>query len=299
MWAGLTAGEYPVPAGIPWKRTGCGISAVFAWRVKCRSSSSSGAGCSGSVPGTLRMVKFGINGLLSGDRRNMNEPDHNLKIRFEELCRTAMEKHEVLKHFSVLTGDDGAQLFLEPFSLISCCMSFSDDEIEECIQMLARIGKNAGRTDWPPAKFYLIIALIILRVKNHQLYDEYTTDLERSYASKVVTWFEQWKPDEGMIDQFTKHCFDMLEVSLYFTDTDPNISNDPPAFIQLQNLIESEWLTDAGCLSERTRCLSRAGANELFTLMKGILEHPEQGRGGTQKVTANTIRNVVRLMELS
>ena len=227
----------------------------------------------------------------------MNEPDHNLMVRFEGLCRASMKEHEILKHFPMLKGDYGDQLFLEPFSRIACCMNFSDDAVDECIQMFARIGKNATRTDWPIAKFYLIIALIILRAKNRQLYEEYTAVPERSRASKVMTWFERWKPDEAVIDQFTKHRFDMLEVSLYFTDTDPNTPDRSPAFLQLRKLVKDSRLTDAECLSERTRHLSPEQVKELFTLMKDILEDPVQGIDGTQQVTANTIRNVVRLME--
>ena len=176
-------------------------------------------------------------------------------------------------------------------------MNFSDDEVDECIQMLARIGERASKTDWPPAKFYLIIALIVLRVKNPQLYEEYTAAPERSQASEVMTWFERWKPDEAMIGEFTKHYFDMLEVSLYFTDTDPNTPDQSLPFLQLGKLMNGIRLTDAECLSERTRHLSPQQVKGLFILMKDILEDPEQGIDGTQQVTAKTIQNVTRLME--
>lgn len=227
----------------------------------------------------------------------MNEPDHNLMIRFEELCRALMKKHEILKHFPMLKGDYGDQSFLEPFSRIACCMNLSDDEVDECIQMLARIGKNATRTDWPIAKFYLIIALIVLHAKNQQLYEEYTAVPERSRASKVMTWFEQWKPGEAVINEFTKRRFDMLEISLYFTDTDPNTPDQSPPFLQLGKLKNGIRLTEEECLSERTRDLTPQQMEGLFTLMESILRHPVEGIDGTQQVTAKTIQNVTRLME--
>ena len=171
-------------------------------------------------------------------------------------------------------------------------LNLSLRDIDWCLRALAFAGKNIQQKNaiWP----LVIIVLLVLRVKDMELYQRFINKACRS--SEVLNRLDQWISYEPASDE-TRACLDWIECDLYYIDMASNIEGEI-SFGQLNLLKDGLNLTRPEYLSSRTQQSNPQRADNLLKHRDRIQELQKKYIKMGASVKEDDIRNVYRLIEL-
>ncbi|MDE0158120.1 MAG: P-loop NTPase fold protein [Gammaproteobacteria bacterium] len=180
-------------------------------------------------------------------------------IDSKTFCKFLIVQYQLDRFFTKLSERTGDTAYDEEFAAFSrgpfpaLCSYFglSLRDIDYCMRLIVFIGKNATTNYllYQP----LLALLIILRLKNKTLYQEYTRG-DRT-GSEVMNYIDELAPPESR-DRESEDIFDDLEINLYLTDM-TNLENRSKALDEFerlyQNLKQEQETPHTPYLSERTQ----------------------------------------------
>lgn len=183
----------------------------------------------------------------------------------ETYCRHLLDQYKLQEFFTPLDlGHQEARGFAHGFSFISKHLGLSLRDVDHCIRTLAVFGrafagmghaqnvapkklKNLGR--------YMLIALILLRVKEPELYRSLVgkVNKEQVVGIEIATRIAQWRINDEELDEDTLFLYDLMELSAYAVCTDRNNSRQNQPLAYLRSLGQNTPASMPECFPESTR----------------------------------------------
>ena len=161
----------------------------------------------------------------------------------------------------------GFEEFSEFFPALCGFFDLSLRDIDYCVRLIIFIGKSAT-TDYSMSQ-PLLPLLIILRLKNKTLYQEYIRG-DRT-GSEVMNYIDKLVLPESR-DRELEEIFNKLEIDLYLVDR-AKIENDNKSIVALErlheNLKKGEETPHTPYLSERTKKSDINRIEELNSVLQG------------------------------
>ena len=179
-------------------------------------------------------------------------------IDSKAFCRLLIGRYQMEQFFTKLSERTGHTDYYDDFERFNgffpaLCGYFglSLRDIDYCVRLIVFIGKNA-ETNYSMSQ-PLLPLLIILRLKNKTLYQEYIRG--DRMGSEVINYVVELVPPENR-DREAEYIFDELEINLYLVDR-AKIENDSKSIVALKRLHETlkngEETPHTPYLSERTQ----------------------------------------------
>ena len=208
----------------------------------------------------------------------------------ENFCRHLIKRYKLKEFFFKLNEsdqnsvhDNDFKVFDYFFPLFCSRLDLSLRDIDHCIRSMAFVGRqiNVRHFMYP----HLLSVLIILRLKNHALYQNFVKGDSR--CSEVMDYIDELVFDEKLNRNLNSHL-DLIEVDLYLTLEEEELVSQLKLFLD-----EGKPLPEF--LSERTR---RSGGERQKRLLQLLEEKNSMRflRGGV--VTRGTIQYLSGLIEL-
>ena len=199
-------------------------------------------------------------------------PDIDSKV----FCERLIERYQLDNFFIGMTQSTRQRVYSESIQrfrqfLPVFCSHFglSLRDIDYCLRLIVFIGKNA-ETNYSMSQ-PLLPLLIILRLKNKTLYQEYIRG--DRMGSEVMNYINELVPPENR-DRKSEYIFDQLEVNLYLIDR-ANNENSNRALDELKrlrdNLKNGQDTPHTPYLSERTQKSDMQRIENLFTFLDQYL----------------------------
>ena len=171
-----------------------------------------------------------------------------------EFCEYLIHRYKLKEIFSNLSQSMTYYLqgiYITDFTryFVDFCSGFalSLRDLDYCIRLMAVVSKN--RVNMPDLYPFLIVPLILLRVKNPTLYKKFVAGEAR--ASKVIDYFYESLAHDAKTDEIIKQLLlPYIEYALYLTN-----SGDPEniALEQLDLMLDDKELTHPEYLSAMIR----------------------------------------------
>ncbi|MFZ2653746.1 MAG: P-loop NTPase fold protein [Victivallales bacterium] len=170
-------------------------------------------------------------------------------------CQHMLKSHNLAKYFQAKNEIAKSKIhtgeytdFQNTFSLLAHRLRLSLRDIQHAIRSFVFVSKNLqDRQHMYPE---LLAVLIILRIKNHELYTEYIKG--QCLSAKVLDYIESFSPHDVSPFDRTNDTLDYIEVALYLSayvgHAQKNIIRE-----QLELLLKSTPLISPDHLSQRTR----------------------------------------------
>ena len=221
-------------------------------------------------------------------------------VNSEVFCRHLIRQYQLEQFVTKLSERTGHAVYYPHFERFSeffpaLCGSFglSFRDIDYCVRMIVFIGKNA--TPNYSMSQPLLPLLIILRLKNKTLYQEYLRG--DRMGSEVMNYIDKLVPPENR-DRESENIFDDLEINLYLTDM-TKLEDRSKAVDELerlyQNLKEEQETPYTPYLSERTQ---KSDINRIERLKSVISRYSAPG-GNFHNFSKHLITRLSELIELS
>ena len=208
----------------------------------------------------------------------------------ENFCRHLIKRYKLKEFFFQLSEsdqnsvhDNEFKVFDYFFPLFCSRLDLSLRDIHHCIRSMAFVGRqiNVRHFMYP----HLLSVLIILRLKNHALYQGFVKGDSR--GSEVMDYIDELVFDEKLNHDLNSHL-DLIEVDLYLTLEEEELISQLKLFLD-----EGKPLPEF--LSERTR---KSGEERQKRLLQLLARKSDErfSRGGA--VTRGTIQYLSGLIEL-
>ena len=218
-----------------------------------------------------------------------------LEEDLESYCRHLLDQYELQEFFTESDlGRQEAIGFAHAFSSISKHLDLSLRDVDYCIRALAVVGRSFG-TPKPliPLGRYMLIALILLRIKEPKLYRSivHKVNKKQVVGVEIATQIAQWRIDDEELDKDTLFLFDHMELSAYAVCTDRNNSQGNPFLAYLGSPASHTLVEVPKDFPESTR------SNE--SRLEKLSEYTRcEGQLGFSSVTAQLVPSLVKRMEL-
>ena len=175
------------------------------------------------------------------------------------------------------------------FYFLSTRSGISLRDMEQCIRLVVRLANNdewnnQANDDEKPFP-YIIFVLIILRLKNSDLYHLYIN--RQCQASAVMDYLDELLFDENLDDR-EEDLLNLIECHLYLVDESRYPESPREQLVKLQN---AEQLTHPQLLSKRTQKATPRRIKEL-------IENIERISGNDQGYPLRRIIFIVSSIEL-
>ncbi|MCY4312800.1 MAG: P-loop NTPase fold protein [Gammaproteobacteria bacterium] len=219
----------------------------------------------------------------------------------EAFCKILIERYQLEQFFtrmSETTGDTAYYHNFEwfssrPFPALCSHFGLSLRDIDYCVRMIVFIGKNVTAQDSMSQP--LLSLLVVLRLKNKTLYQEYIRG--DRMGSEVVNYIDKLVPPDNRVQEL-EATFDELEIDLYLADRTQREgrSKAMDEFARLyQNLKEERATPHTVYLSERTQ----KSDTERIERLNSIIQEYRQFRGNIRYFSKRLITRLSGLIELS
>lgn len=199
-------------------------------------------------------------------------------------CRHLMKRHNLASYFEERSTVAGTNIhsteydkFNESFSNLCQQLGLSLREIEQCIRSFIFVAKNI------PDKHFMfpipLSVLLLLRVKKHSLYIEFTRNECR--VSRILDYIESFfgeTPNERVA-----RILDILEISFYVADYDRYAKNGDVVKNQLSCIAEGKPLEFPNYLSKRTAKVGPEKARELIKWYEITMSETDFGGGAASR----------------
>ena len=188
---------------------------------------------------------------------------------------------------------DSKWFIVKSFPALCSYFGLSLRDIDHCVRMIVFIGSSATTNHFMSQPLFPL--LIILRLKNKTLYQEYIRG--DRMGSEVMNYIDKLVPPENR-DREAGYIFDELEINLYLVDK-TKIENDSKSIVALKRLHESlkngEETPRTPYLSERTQ---KSDINRMEQL-NGLLLKYHAPSINTYYFSKELIARLSELIELS
>ena len=188
---------------------------------------------------------------------------------------------------------DGFERFSRFFQALCDCFGLSLRDIDYCIRLIVFIGKNATENNYMFQP--LLPLLIILRLKNKSLYQEYI--LGDRMGSEVMNYIDELVPPENR-NRSLENNLNELEINLYLVDR-AKTENSSRSFDELEKLRNSlqnaQETPHTPYLSERTQ---KSDIERIENLFSFFANYPWLGRD-PYLFSKDVITHLSELIELS
>ena len=196
------------------------------------------------------------------------------EVDSKDFCKRLIGQYQLEQFFTKLSERTGHTTYYDDFEWFSrrffpaLCGYFglSLRDIDYCVRLIVFIGKNATTNYFMSQP--LLSLLIILRLKNKTLYQEYIRG--DRMGCEVMNYIDELVPPENR-DRESENIFDDLEINLYLTDMTKleDRSKAVDEFERLyQNLKEEQETPYTPYLSERTQKSDRERIERLNSVIQ-------------------------------
>ena len=180
----------------------------------------------------------------------------------EPFCKSLINKYKLKKFFSELSKnpnndlhDDDFKAIFEFFPFFCRQMGLSLRDIDYCVRSIVFVAKNIKEEHYIYP--HLISVLIVLRLKNPDLYLDFMYD--KCFSSKVADYIDE---EISIIrgESYVSKCLDYVEYQLYYIHESrlaPEEKDSSPVE-QLRLLCNGQSLTRPEYLSEMTKKSDKA-----------------------------------------
>lgn len=221
-------------------------------------------------------------------------------IDSKTFCKFLIGQYQLEKFFTKLseqTGDTdyyrGFERFSEFFSALCDYFDLSLRDIDYCVRLIVFIGKNAT-TNYSMSQ-PLLHLLIILRLKNKRLYQEYIRG--DRMGSEVMNYIDKLVLPESR-DRELENIFNELEMDVYLTDR-TRLEGRSKAVVEFedlyQNLKKEQETPQTPYLSERTQ----KSDIERIERLNSVIQEYRQFGDNTRYFSKDLIARLSELIELS
>ena len=178
------------------------------------------------------------------------------EIDSKVFCRNLMDRFDLAGYFSLLDDAGQTRIHSEDFRLLSDDLpslwrhlGLSLRDMVYCVQVVSLVGRTVTlKSHMCPN---LLLILIPLKIKNFDLYRKFMRGECR--ASEVMNYIDSLVPT-GDLDDSDSTTLNIIEASLYQSETKPSRSNKSPAAVdQLDLRLNGSDLTHPEFLSDRTK----------------------------------------------
>ena len=223
-------------------------------------------------------------------------------IDSKDFCKRLIGQYQLEQFFTRLSERTGRTAYYDDFELFSrrsfpaLCSYFglSLRDIDYCVRLIVFIGQNA-QTNYSMSQ-PLLPLLIILRLKNKMLYQEYIRG-DRT-GSEVMNYIDELVPPESR-DRESERIFDELEINLYLVDRAKTEASSK-SIVALErlheNLKNAEETPHTPYLSERTKKSERKRIENLSSFLSGRYSGPGID---TYNFSKDLVAHLSGLIELS
>lgn len=225
------------------------------------------------------------------------------EVDLESYCRHLLSQYELQEFFTASDlGHKEASGFAHGFSFISKHLELSLRDVDHCIRTLAVFGRafsgishtqNVAPKRLSPLGRYMLITLILLRVKAPKLYRSIVGKVSRNQivGVEIATQVAQWRINDEALDEETLFLFDFMELSAYAVCTDRNNSQRNPPLAYLSSLDRNALASVSEYLPESTR-------NNLKR-QERLSKYIEcDGQLGLHRITSQLVPTLINRMEL-
>ena len=178
------------------------------------------------------------------------------EIDSKVFCRNLMDRFDLAGYFSLLDDAGQTRIHSEDFRLLSDDLpslwrhlGLSLRDMVYCVQVISLVGRSVTlKSHMCPN---LLLILIPLKIKNFSLYRKFMRGECR--ASEVMNYIDTLVPT-GDLDSIELTTLNIIEASLYQSETKPSRSNESPTAVdQLVLRLNGSDLTHPEFLSDRTQ----------------------------------------------
>ena len=213
-------------------------------------------------------------------------------------CQHVLKSYNLPEYFQAKSTKAGDSMhtreyadFQKSFSLLAHHLQFSLRDMQHAIRSFVFVAKNLQDRHYMYPE--LLAVLIILRIKNHELYSEYVKG--KCAPAKVLDYIENSFPHDVSPFDRSNDTLDYLEVALYLSayveHAQKNIIRE-----QLELLLKSMPPTLPEHLSERTR---NKNIEDLKTFIAHYDHRLQNRHFESSTPTKQTIGYLVELIEMA
>lgn len=170
-------------------------------------------------------------------------------------CQHMLKAHHLPEYFQTKSEMANSRMhneeylqFQNTFALLAQHLQLSLRDIQHAVRSFIFVAKNLPDLHYMYPE--LLAVLIILRIKNHELYSEYVKG--KCLSAKVLDYIESLFPRDVSPFDRSNDTLDYIEVALYLSNYDEHAQKNIIRE-QLELLLKSMPLTLTEYLSERTR----------------------------------------------